>query len=53
MRTRPAVNAREALSWAMENGILSGYGDGRLAPQESATRAQMAQILKRFLEQQR
>ena len=45
--------ASNALRWAVENGILSGYGDGRLAPQESATRAQMAQILKRFLEQQR
>ena len=42
--------ALDALRWAVENGILSGYGDGQLAPQGAATRAQAAQMLKNFME---
>lgn len=42
--------ALEALCWAAENGILNGYGDGRLNPGGVATRAQAAQMLKNFLE---
>ncbi len=42
--------AREALSWAVENGILSGYTNGQLAPGGTATRAQAAQMLKNFME---
>ena len=42
--------AMEALRWAVENGILNGYGDGRLGPQGQATRAQVAQMLKNFIE---
>lgn len=41
--------ALEALCWAVENGIISGYGDGRLGPQELATRAQVAQMLMNYL----
>ena len=41
--------ALEALRWAVENGILNGYGDGRLGPQGQATRAQVAQMLMSFL----
>ena len=41
--------ALEALRWAVENGILNGYGDGRLGPQGQATRAQVAQMLKNFI----
>lgn len=44
--------ALESMSWAVENGILSGYGDNRLGPKGLATRAQVAQILKNFLEHQ-
>ena len=44
--------ALEALRWAMENGILNGYDDGRLAPMGQATRAQAAQMLKNFIENQ-
>lgn len=44
--------AREALRWAVENGILNGYGDGRLGPQGQASRAQTAQLLKNFIENQ-
>ena len=42
--------ALEALRWAVENGIISGYGSGQLAPQGLATRAQVAQMMKNFLE---
>ena len=44
--------ALEALRWAVENGILNGYGDGRLGSQGQATRAQVAQMLKNFIENQ-
>lgn len=47
-----AENATEAMRWAVENGILNGYGDGRLGPQGQATRAQVAQMLKNFMENQ-
>ena len=42
--------AQEALRWALDNGLLSGTGNGLLAPQSTATRAQVAMILMRFLE---
>lgn len=44
--------ALDALRWAVENGILNGYGDGRLNPVGLATRAQVAQMLKNFMEGQ-
>ena len=42
--------ALEALCWAAENGIMSGYSSGRLDPGGTTTRAQAAQMLKNFLE---
>jgi len=42
--------ALDAMRWAVENGVLNGYGDGRLNPQGQATRAQVAQMLKNYLE---
>ncbi len=42
--------AQEAMSWAVESGIISGTSDTTLAPKEGATRAQMAVIFKRFIE---
>ena len=44
--------ALEALRWAVENGVMGGYGDGRLDPKGLATRAQVAQMLKNFIESQ-
>lgn len=41
--------AREALSWAVGQGLLSGKGDGILDPGGGATRAEVAQILQNFL----
>lgn len=44
--------ALEAMRWAVENGIISGYGNGQVGPRGQATRAQVAQMLKNFLENQ-
>ena len=41
--------AKEALCWAVEQGILSGYTVGQLIPGGTATRAQAAQMLKNFM----
>jgi hypothetical protein len=38
----------DAVKWAAENGIVSGYGDGRFAPDENITREQMAVILRNY-----
>lgn len=40
--------ARTAMEWAVANGIVTGVGGGRLAPQGTATRAQVAAMLMRF-----
>ena len=42
-----SVYAREAMAWCVESGLIQG-SSGRLAPQENATRAQVAAILTRF-----
>ncbi len=39
-----------AMCWAVENGIVSGYGRGRLGPSGLATRAQAASMLMRYME---
>lgn len=39
--------ARDAMSWAVANGIITG-NDGRLNPNGTATRAQFAAIMHRF-----
>jgi hypothetical protein len=40
--------AQEAMEWAVGTGLLSGKGNATLAPKESATRAQVAQIFMNF-----
>lgn len=42
--------AKEAMGWAVENGIISGKGGGVLDPQGPATRAHVAQMLKNYFE---
>ena len=42
--------AADAVAWALSEGILTGMGDGILAPQGTATRAQAAAMLMRFVE---
>lgn len=39
-----------AMSWALYNGILTGTEDGRMDPNGTATRAQFAAILQRYVE---
>lgn len=41
--------AREAMSWAVETGIISGMTETTLNPAATATRAQVATILMRFV----
>ena len=42
--------AREYMNWAVGTGLISGKGDNMLDPLGSATRAEAAAILQRFLE---
>ena len=38
----------DAVSWAAENGIVGGYGDGKYGPDDPITREQLAAILYRY-----
>ena len=40
--------AKDAMAWAVGNGIVAGTSDGRLNPGGTATRAQFAVIMYRF-----
>lgn len=40
--------ARTALAWAVQNNIISGMADGRIASSEGASRAQIAAIIQRM-----
>ena len=40
--------AAEAMAWAVDTGLVKGVGGNTLAPQGTATRAQVATILMRF-----
>lgn len=40
--------ALDALRWAVENGVINGYGNGILDPKGLATRAQVAQMLMNY-----
>lgn len=42
--------AQEAMKWAVQNGIISGTGNNTLDPQGTATRAQVATMLMRLIE---
>jgi len=44
--------AKDAMSWAVAEGLISGMGNGSLAPDNSATRAQVATILMAFIDSQ-
>ena len=43
--------AREAMRWAVSNGIIEGDENGCITPTATATRAQAAAIFMRFVEQ--
>jgi len=40
--------ALEANMWAIENGIINGVTDTKIAPKDTAQRAQLAAIMQRF-----
>ena len=42
--------AETAMAWAVENGIITGVTDTTIVPQGTATRAQCAAMLMRFVE---
>ena len=42
--------ATASLSWAVGSGLISGKGNGILDPKGSATRAEAAAILQRYIE---
>lgn len=42
--------AKPAMQWAVAEGYISGMGDNQLAPQGTATRAEIASVIMRFME---
>jgi hypothetical protein len=44
--------ASAAVMWAVEQGIITGYEDGSFRPKNTATRAETAAILQRFITKQ-
>ena len=47
--TSVSIYAADAMQWAVANGIVNG-SNGKLNPQDNATRAEVAAILMRFCE---
>lgn len=53
VKTEPVEVAEvitEDMQWAIDNGIFTGYGNGKYCPKDPLTREQAATILKRFKE---
>ena len=46
---QPSTWAEEAMQWAVAEELITGVTNDELQPQSSATRAQVAAILQRFL----
>ncbi len=44
--------AKESMNWAFQQKIINGKGSGILDPKGNATRAEIAQMMKRFIEVQ-
>ena len=40
--------ARDAMAWAVQNGIVTGYGNDEIRPGANATRAEVCAILMRY-----
>ena len=47
-RAQVSSYAEASVRWALQAGLLTGVGDGRLAPRSGARRAQLAVLLQRF-----
>ena len=45
-----SANAKTAVYAMQQAGVISGYTDGRFIPKNTATRAEVAQIFKNFME---
>lgn len=43
--------AREAMNWAVNNGLIQGKESGRVDPQGQATRAEVASVMQRLIQQ--
>ena len=41
--------AKDAVAWAISNGLLTGYGDGTIRPSGVATRAEVCALIMRFV----
>lgn len=46
----PGAWCAGAIEWAAENGIVTGKGDGRFAPNDPITRAQMCATMDRYVD---
>ena len=42
--------AEDAMGWAVSNGLIQGFPDGSIRPLDDTNRAQLATIVKRFVE---
>ncbi len=42
--------AKDAVSWAVQEKIVTGKGNNALAPKDSATRAEAAAVIRRYIE---
>jgi hypothetical protein len=42
--------ARDAVNWAVSLKIINGMGDGTLMPQNTSTRAQVAQVIMKYVQ---
>lgn len=47
---KPNHYAYEAAVWAMEQGVINGYGNGKFGPDDKVTEAQLAAMLQRFFD---
>lgn len=45
-----SAESRSAVSWAVGKGILKGFGNGKIGPKDTATRAQFAVMLQRWMD---
>ena len=55
MPTGPSVSAwaREAMNWAVAQGLITGKSGGRLDPGGTASRAEVSAILMRYVQSAR
>ena len=50
VRDQVSEYARDAMRWAVGNGLLVGMSDGRLCPRCHTNRAEFATVIQRFCE---